>query len=315
MSAGEYGTTSRAIRVTRRNQNKAYVLGLAAVLFWSTVASVFKVTLRYIDPVQLLLYSNFVSVVILASILMVRGRMREAFSGSRVEYARSAVLGFLNPFLYYLILFKAYDLLPAQEAQPLNFTWGLVLPLLSMPLLGQRIGARDLVALLLGYAGVIVISTHGDVLGFRLTDPLGAGLAVGSAFVWALYWIYNAKDERDPVVCLFLGFLFSMPMSLIVCAAVSDPIVSDTKGLLGAAYSGAFEMSVTFVLWLLALKLSENTAKVSMLIFVSPFISLVFIHLIVGEKILTSTIVGLLFIVAGLVLQKTTSRRSGEKEV
>ncbi|MEJ2722817.1 MAG: DMT family transporter, partial [bacterium] len=213
----------------------------------------------------------------------------------------------LNPLLYYLILFKAYDLLPAQEAQPLNYTWGLVLPLLSVPLLGQRIGARDIAALLLGYAGVVVISTHGDVLRFRLTDPLGVGLAVGSAFVWALYWIYNAKDDRDAIVCLFLGFLFSLPLSFAVCAATSTLIVKSLPGLAGAAYSGAFEMSVTFVLWLLALRSSVNTARVSILIFVSPFLSLIFIRIFVGERILTSTLLGLAFIVAGLVLQRVGS--------
>jgi drug/metabolite transporter (DMT)-like permease len=297
--------------VTNPNQNRGYLLGLTAVLFWSTVASVFKISLRHIDPVQLLFYSNLVSVIILGGILIARGRVRKALSCSRAGYARSAMLGFLNPFLYYLILFKAYDLLPAQEAQPLNYTWGLVLPLLSVPLLGQRLGARDIAALLLGYAGVIVISTHGDVLGFRLTDPLGVGLAVGSAFVWALYWIYNAKDDRDPVVCLFLGFLFSLPLSLAVCLVASTVIVTSVPGLAGAAYSGAFEMSVTFVIWLLALRLSENTAKVSILIFISPFLSLVFIRIFVGEKILLSTLVGLLFIVAALVLQKAGSLLGG----
>jgi drug/metabolite transporter (DMT)-like permease len=85
------------------------------------------------------------------------------------------------------------------------------------------------------------------------------------------------------------------------------------RGLLGAAYAGAFEMSVTFVLWLLALRFSTNTAKVSMLIFVSPFVSLVFIRMFVGEKILPSTLVGLVFIVAGLVIQKARSFSAGEK--
>jgi len=31
------------------------------------------------------------------------------------------LLGILNPFLQYIILFKAYELLPVQEAQTINF--------------------------------------------------------------------------------------------------------------------------------------------------------------------------------------------------
>jgi len=58
------------------------------------------------------------------------------------------------------------------------------------------------------------------------------------------------------------------------------------------------------VLWLKALKFSENTARVANLIFLSPFLSLLFIRLLVGEEILLSTLAGLVLIVAGLILQQ-----------
>ena len=40
------------------------------------------------------------------------------------------------------------------------------------------------------------------------------------------------------------------------------------------------------------------------LIYLVPFLSLLVITLVLGEKILPSTVVGLLFIVAGILLQK-----------
>ena len=80
-------------------------------------------------------------------------------------------------------------------------------------------------------------------------------------------------------------------------------------GVLGITYVGLFEMGITFLIWLKALKLSENTARVGNLIFVAPFLSLVFIRLFVGEDILASTFVGLLLIVAGLVLQGLGQRQ------
>ena len=62
-------------------------------------------------------------------------------------------------------------------------------------------------------------------------------------------------------------------------------------------------MGLTFVLWLSALRASENTARVSQLIFLSPFLSLIFIHFVLGETIATSTYVGLVLIVGGLLLR------------
>ena len=68
-------------------------------------------------------------------------------------------------------------------------------------------------------------------------------------------------------------------------------------------------MGLAFVLWSRAMKLATNTARVSNLIFISPFLSLVFIYFIVGEVILASTWAGLVLIVAGLWFQQLGARR------
>lgn len=287
------------------NQAKAYTFAAITVLAWSTVPSAFKLSLGYLDPVQLLLYSAAVSVLVLGTILLAQGKARLVVSFTRRQYLRSLGLGLLNPLLYYLVVLKAYDLLPAQVAQPLNYTWALTLAYLSIPLLKQRIGLPEILAGLVCYSGVVVISTRGSVSAAEAFDPLGIALALGSTIIWALYWIVNTRDDRDPVAGLFLQFAFSLPFVTAACLLLSDVRVASPYGLLGAAYVGTFEMGVTFVCWLTALKLSENTARVGNLIFVAPFLSLVFIQFLVpDEEILASTVFGLLLIVAGLLIQR-----------
>lgn len=285
-------------------QGQAYLFGLAAVLCWSTVAAAFKLSLRYLDPVQLLLYASLTSIVVLAAVLRLQGRFHLLFGYSRREYLQSLGLGLLNPLLYYLILLKAYDLLPAQEAQPLNYTWALTLALLSIPLLKQKLGMAEWAAGLVCYSGVLVISTRGDLAGFEFSNPLGVALALGSTVIWALYWIFNTRDRRDPVAGLLLNFVFALPFILLCALLFSSPRVADVRGLIGAVYVGVFEMGVTYVLWLLALKRSANAARIGNLIFISPVFSLVLIHLLVGEEILPSTLVGLGLILTGLLIQK-----------
>lgn len=296
-----------------RDQKKAYLYAMATVLLWSTVASAFKITLRYLDPLQLLFYASLASTGALALTVVIQGKGSLIFSYSRRQYLKSLLLGLLNPSLYYAILFKAYDLLPAQEAQPLNYTWAITLSLLSIPLLRQRIKPQEILAGLTCYSGVLVISTRGNVLDFRLSDPLGVTLALASTIVWALYWIYNTRDERDAVVGLFLNFTFALPFVFILCLLFSDIRVADLNGLLGAAYVGVVEMGIAFVFWLVALRLSETTARVANLIFISPFVSLVFIHFLVGEAILPSTPIGLVLIVGGLLIQRLGPGSTKEK--
>ena len=84
----------------------------------------------------------------------------------------------------------------------------------------------------------------------------------------------------------------------------SNVKVPSLNGLLGAVYVGLFEMGITFLLWLKALKFSKTTAHVTNLIYLVPFLSLVLIRLTVGEAILPSTIVGLIFIVGGIIYQR-----------
>lgn len=294
------------------NRGKAMAFGLATVFIWSTVASAFKLSLRHLTPVQLLLLACVASTLALLSVLAWQGKLRELRMPRR-DLLRASGLGVLNPFLYYLILFKAYDLLPAQEAQPLNYTWAVTLSLLSIPLLGQRMTLRQLAAIFVSYSGVVVISTRGDLFGMQFSDPLGVGLALFSTVIWALYWIFNTSGKGDPVAGLFVNFLAALPLILTVCLFTDGLPMLTLPGLLGAAYVGVFEMGVTFALWLTALKFASmpdggGNARIANLIFLSPFLSLVLIHFIVGEEILPSTIGGLVLIILGNALMQLGRR-------
>ena len=283
-------------------QRKATLLGLAAVFAWSTVAAAVKLALRHVDHYQLLLLANVFSLAALAMVLTVQRSWPLVRSATARQRRVVFGLGLINPFVYYLILFKAYDLLPAQVAQPINFTWALVMSWLAVPFLGQRVGGRLGVAGLICYSGVVVLATGGDLASFKVADPLGVALALLSTVLWALYWFWNTKSDLDPVVGLFLGFAFALPFTLVTCLAFSSWPTSGA-GWLGGAYVGAFEMGFTFAVWLAAMKLTRSTARIANLIFLAPFLSLIFIHFVLGEHVVPTTLVGLVLIVGGLVLQ------------
>lgn len=172
-----------------KTQSKAYLYGLSAVLCWSTVATAFKLSLNYLSPAQLLLLACTVSLVVLTIVLGIQRRFALLRDLTKKDYLTSVLFGALNPMIYYLILFRAYELLPAQEAQTINYTWALTMTLLAVPLLGHQLSGKDILAAILCYAGVLVLATKGDVLGLNFTSLLGVGLALLSTLLWALYWI------------------------------------------------------------------------------------------------------------------------------
>jgi len=292
-----------------KNQSKAMALGLVAVLLWSTVATAFKLALQHLTPLQLLAIASMTSLVLLLVVTLYKHSLHSILRYWREAPWRFLLLGAINPLLYYVILFQAYNLLPAQQAQPLNYTWALVLSLLAVPILGQKLHRADIIALVLGYFGVLIISTRGDLLGLQFDSGLGVLLALLSTVIWALYWILNVQNKAPADVSLLLCFLHGTPLVLLA-AWWWDGIPLSTEGMLSAVYVGVFEMGVTFILWMNAMKLATHTSRVSNLIFLSPFLSLILIHYILGEEIGMSTFVGLVLIVLAVSYQQYSARRN-----
>ena len=299
------------------NQKKAYFYALLCVLFWSTVASAFKISLRYLSHIELLMIASLVSALSLYLILVVQKKIPLLKNLKRRDLAISISMGFLSPFLYYLFVFKSYSLLPAQQAQPLNLIWGIVMVIMAIPILKQKVKMRTLIAVFISFAGVIVISTEGQLALLKIKNPLGVSLALGSSVLWSLYWLFNTRDKQDPLIRLFLNFCFGTLFVLIYMILFCPLRFPRWEGIAGAVYAGLFEMGITFYFWLKAMKLSETAAKVSILIYIMPFLSLVLIHLLVGETILFSSFAGLVLIVSGIVLEKTDilgrMRKSGSR--
>ena len=291
-----------------KSQKKAYILATAAILCWSTIASAFKITLEHFGYLQLLFFASAFSVVVLFIIILFTKKFPQLRQTTSINLFHSAILGFLNPFLYYLVLLKAYTLLKAQEAGTLNYIWPITLVLLSIPLLKQKIRWLSIVAIIISFIGIIVISTEGRITTLEFNQPFGVALAVGSSIFWALYWILNIKDKRDEVIKLFVNFIFGTFFIFLASLLSGGFEAISVQGLAGALYIGIFEMGLTYFLWLKALQLSENTAKVSNLVYLSPFISLMIINITIGEKILVSTITGLILIISGIILQQISGR-------
>ncbi|MCC5883125.1 MAG: DMT family transporter [Halomonas sp.] len=290
--------TSAEIRVLDR---QAILFGLGAVALWSTVATAFKLALTYITPLELIWLASLVSWLFMGMLVVRQGLLSEAL---RRGWRTAAWAGLMNPVAYYLLLFGAYDRLPGQEAMAFNYTWALAMAFLAVPLLGQRLTRIDVLAGLVAYAGVWVIATRGQVFDVAFADPLGVALALASTLLWALYWLLNVRDRRPPLVAQWQNFGVGLPV-LTLLMLLGPGFAWPGWAALGAGvYVGLFEMGVAFVLWQLAMHRVSRTARVSHLIFLSPPVSLLLLYLVVGEPILSSTLVGLALILGGLALQQ-----------
>lgn len=280
--------------VLEKNGKAAYTYGGLAILLWSTVATAFKMALKNLNVTSLLFIASWVSFLALFVIVLKEKKGQMFFKKRKVSLA-----GFLNPFLYYLALFRAYDMLPAQEAQPLSYTWPIALTVLSGIFLGDKIPSKRYFGIILSFFGIVVISTKGLKIE-SFTGGYGIIFALLASVIWASYWILNQKSNEDELIKMCTNFLVGSICISIYAIATKSLIFSNGTSVLWACYVGLFEMGITFLFWAKGLKLIDRNDKLVRLSYLSPFISLIFIWIVLGENILKSTIIGLLFIIMGL---------------
>ena len=295
-----------------KTSSKPYIFVGIAVASWSTVATAFKIGLRHYSSYELLLVAALSALSIFAIVITLQRKWSLINSISRKEWLLFMVTGLLNPFGYYLILFKAYDLLPAQIAQSINYSWAIVLTLLLAIFMRQRIPALKYVGMAISLGGVALISMGSHSLVGVELSATGLILAFLSAFLWASFWILNKKSEHiDNVLALFISFLFGS-LFLLFGLFFVDVQLASFKGLLSGMYAGFFEMAIPFIFFGLALKKTDNPALINQLCYLSPFISLFIIQSILGEKIYFTTFVGLILIVGGILFNEYGVRERGK---
>lgn len=271
------------------------------------MATAFKWSLNYTTPLQLIALASVVSWLFFLVALGITGELKILKSTSSGEITRSLLFGLLNPGIYYLVLFEAYDRLPAQDAMAINYTWGLTLPLISALFTRQWPSGRALALALLSYLGILVIATDGRLMALEFEHPMGVGLALLSTVLWGLAWSLNSLQKLEAIPALFLNFTAAIPVLWIVMWLDGSMASLTWQSLAAGVYVGLFEMGIAFLLWLNALRMTQNTLQLSSLIFLAPVISLLLITTVLGEAISVATLIGLGLILVGLAAQQLRS--------
>jgi drug/metabolite transporter (DMT)-like permease len=126
--------------------------------------------------------------------------------------------------------FFAAHLLPLTQATAISFTSPLIVAVIAGPLLGEWIGARRVVAVIAGFAGVLVITHPGSGAGNGLFQP-AVLLALLTAVVNAFYSITTRLlAGRDPsATTLFytamVGAILLLPVVPLAWVWPASPLI------------------------------------------------------------------------------------------
>lgn len=285
------------------------MLASIAVLSWSTVATAFKVALQTMSTFEMLFVANATALIIFTTWMLVTGSWHELRLLTPSIWTRFAVLGLIAPVVYYLMLFKAYDLLPAQIAQPINYIWPILLAILIAFVERQPIPKKKYLGMLVSLGGVVVISLGGSAIDGEISIT-GIILAIVSAMLWGLYWMMNdtLKDKVSEIPALFLTFLFGMIYLFI--GNFFQPIGKlAPESMMAGMYIGAFEMGIPFICFGMAIRETKNPALINQMCYLAPFLSLFIISIVIEEPIVPTTYIGLALIIGGIIYNQYVAER------
>lgn len=277
------------------------VFGSIAVLSWSTVATAFKIALATMTTYEMLFVACATALIIFTVWMLITGSWHELRLLTPNLWARFALLGLIAPVTYYFMLFTAYDYLPAQIAQPINYIWPILLAILIAFAEKKPIPKQKYLGMAVSLCGVIFISAGGSAISGSVSW-LGIVIDIVSALLWGIYWLINdtLKDKVSEVTALFVTFLFGMTYLLL--GSVYRPVTHlGLESVLAGIYIGAFEMGVPFICFGIAIRTTTNPALINQMCYLAPFLSLFLISLILDEPIVATTYIGLAFIIGGII--------------
>jgi drug/metabolite transporter (DMT)-like permease len=292
---------------TNKTARSFFHLGLC-ILSWGLIPVVTKHILVELNNLQMLFYSTIFSCIVMGGIVLFQKKASLLATYAIHDYAKIGVLGFLGTYVYYVLLYGALALTSASEGFILAYTWPMLVIMLAFPLLKERLTVKKLCSIFISFLGIVVIVTHGRIFALSFTSLQGDMLALGGAGVFALFSVLGKKYYYDQVVSVFIYFVTALVFITPTLFLFSSLKMPSFHVWLWLLLNGFVVNGVSYIFWFKALEYGD-TSVISNALYVTPFLSLVYIALFLGEQILISSIVGLVIIVVGIILQSVNLRR------
>lgn len=290
---------------------KNYTFALITILIWASMATMVKVLLAEIPNLQALAVSGVFAFIFLLLINLKTGKLKELKQYRAKDFGSMAGLGFLGLFLYSALYYYGIGQLGAQEACILNYLWPMMIVLFSCLILKERVTVLKCVAMVCSFLGIVILSLgKSEAVGGNTT--VGMAACIVAAACYGLFSVLNKKKDYDQNITMMVIWF-----TVAVCSFAVGPFMEEWVPIhgvqwLGIVWLGVMTDAVAYLLWALALKGAEDTAKIANLAYLTPFLSVVISALVLKERIKPQALVALILIVGGIMLQSLCERKNAK---
>lgn len=281
---------------------KNYIYALITIFIWSTTAAVVKKILFDIPNLEALSVSSYFAFAFLMIINLKNGNITKMRRYCAKDYGIMCGLGFIGLFLYSALYYYGLSQLSSQEACILNYLWPMMLVIFSCIILKEKMTLMKAAAMICSFIGIIILSA-GNSESSNGNIVVGMISCIVAAACYGIFSVLNKKMDYDQSISMMMNWLV-----VAVCAMISGMMTENwamIRGMkwLGILWLGIVIDAIAYLLWALALKDAESTAKIANLAYVIPFLSLIFSAALLKETIEIRIFAALVFIIGGVLVQ------------
>jgi drug/metabolite transporter (DMT)-like permease len=218
------GPAADALRLSRR---RAILLVLGAAAAFSLAAACVKALDGAVPLAEVVLWRNLFAIPALLPLMVRHGGLGALRTTRPMSHAARILFGLLGMFGSFYGLAH----LPFAVVSALGFTMPLFLTVLSVPLLGERVGWRRSLAVAVGFLGVLLIVRPGEAEeDAGALDLVAAGAVLLGAVGWALAMITIRRMGEAGEEAVTIVLWFAIGSSLVAAVAAIPVWVWPTPG-------------------------------------------------------------------------------------
>ena len=286
--------------VPHTDQSHHAILGVAlklvSVLCLALMASCVKYLGNGVPAAQVVFFRGAISMLVIMFVAWRTAGLNILKTANWQAHALRSLAGALSMFCWFIAL----TLIPLAQMMAISFTIPLFLTVLAMLMLGERIHIYRWMALLIGFAGVLVIVA--PELASEGGSKLGVGIALLAAILasFALMFLRRMSGHEHALTITFYFFLTSSALALLTLPFAAWPMPNREQWIL-LGMTGGFG-----VLGQLSMSFCYRYAEASLvapLDYVSILFALAIGYYVFGEIPRVTTWMGApLVIAAGVII-------------
>ena len=298
---GRYKILNSMQEIIPENRTKALGYILACVFFWALIPVVSKTGQKGLDNHQFLFWSGLVSALtlILATLANKKATAARKMKGSQIAFA--IINGFIGTYLCYILLYFGYASAKGLEVLVLQYSWPIMMVIISLFYLKEKINTRRWLSLLIGLVGVLIVLTRGDISTLHFENVKKDLLVLVAAFCIALFSVLSKKIEIEPYTLNSIYFITGCIAAFISMLLFSTFKMPTAKNIIPILVNGIFVNGISYIFWVKGLRLA-NASYLAPFGFLTPVISAIYLIVFFNEPVQAPYIVGLVLVfLSGLI--------------